>query len=106
LRQLRLDEAEGCPVAVEVFAGVRLNAQPDLRWGVVGKKLQFPTEFWWRRGELNRPQDSGPATETVLDYPAKSRAFAAFPEHGAGPKKARKVLNNPRKTGPGPVDRK
>jgi hypothetical protein len=72
---------------------------------LVPKKPTMIRESWWRRGELNRPQISGPSTEKVLDYPAKSKTFATFPESKAGPKKARKVPNNPRKTGPGPVDR-
>jgi hypothetical protein len=51
----------------------------------------------WRRGELNRPQDSQPATEKVLDSPAKSGAFGDFPRDRDRPNTARKGLNNPEK---------
>jgi hypothetical protein len=54
-------------------------------------------------GELNHPQDSGPSTEKVLDSPANSRTFAAFPQDEASPKRAHKGPDNPEETGPGPV---
>jgi hypothetical protein len=48
-----------------------------------------------RRGELNRPLDSPPATEKVLDFPAESKSFNDFPEgREDGPKTASKDPNN------------
>jgi hypothetical protein len=53
------------------------------------KKPTMISESWLR--ELNRPQDSGPSTEKVLDSPAKSRTFSDFPEDQGGPKTAQKT---------------
>jgi hypothetical protein len=83
------------------------RTKPRLRWRCRWFWTpDFPTEFLWRRGELNRQPDSGAATGKVLDYPANLRPFTRFPEHDVRPKTAGKNPNNPRKTGPGPVDRK
>ena len=51
-------------------------------------------------GELNRPRDSQPATEKVLDSAAKSKSFGDFPEDERGPKMAEKDPNNPEKPDP------
>jgi hypothetical protein len=66
----------------------------------------FLEDFGEGAGNCTALRFRGPVYPEVLDYPAKSRTFAAFPEHEAGLKTAEKVPNNPRKTGPGPVDRK
>jgi hypothetical protein len=50
-----------------------------------------------RRGELNRPHNSGPCTGKVLDSPPKSGTFNDFPEGEAGPKKAEQAPDNPEK---------
>jgi hypothetical protein len=52
-------------------------------------------------GGIEPPSCFGP-----LDSPAKLGTSEAFTQGEAGPKTAGKVPNNPRETGPGPVDRK
>jgi hypothetical protein len=41
-------------------------------------------------GGIEPPQDSGPSTEKVLDSPANSRTFVAFPQDEASPERAHK----------------
>src|SRR5215472_9754665 len=68
--------------------------------GVLGKRPKFPREFWWRRGELNRPLDSQPGTKKALDSPRNSGQFGDFPKDGGGPKTAGNGHNNPEKSDP------
>jgi hypothetical protein len=49
---------------------------------------------------LNRPQDSQPATEKVLDFPAKLGSFSDFPVDDSGPKMAEKDPDSPEKPDP------
>ena len=70
--------------------------------GVLGKRPEFPREFRWRLGELNRPLDSRPGTEKVLDSPAKSGTFTDFPDDRDHPKTAKKASIIPKnRTGSG-----
>ena len=57
-------------------------------------------------GELNRPLDSDPTSEKLLDFPIKSVGSNDFSEDAGGRKRAEKVLENPKKHGPGPVCQK
>jgi hypothetical protein len=56
--------------------------------------------------ELNRRPYAEPTTGKVLDSAVKPGTFGDFPEDQIGPKTAQEDPNNPRKTGPRPVDRK
>jgi hypothetical protein len=49
---------------------------------------------------LNRPQGSQPATEKVLDFPAKAGSFSDFPVDDSDPKMAEKDPHNPEKPDP------
>ena len=60
------------------------------------KRLEFKEKLV-EAVELNRPQDSHPATEKVLDSPAESGTFSDFAEGRGRPKTAQKGLNNPEK---------
>jgi hypothetical protein len=53
-----------------------------------------------RIGELNRPRDSQPVTEKVLDSPANPPSFSDFPEDEGDPKTAEKDPDNPEKPDP------
>jgi len=58
---------------------------------------EFPTEFWWRRGELNRHRNPNSYTVKVLDSPTKSSTFGHSPEDLGEPKTAQTDPNNPEK---------
>jgi len=45
-------------------------------------------------GELNRPLDSDPTSEKLLDFPIKSVGSNDFSEDAGGPKRAEKVHEN------------
>jgi hypothetical protein len=64
---------------------------------LVPKKPTMIRESWWRRGELNRPRDSQPKTEKVLDSTAKSKSSGHFLEGKKGPKMPEKDPDNPEK---------
>jgi hypothetical protein len=93
-------------VFTKAAVGVKTGPQTRTPLGGFGKKPRISYRISVEAGELNPSQISSPFTQKVVDYPAKSMTFVAFPEAEAGPKTARKVPKNPRKTGPGPVDRK
>ncbi len=45
----------------EAAAGGKTGPLTGPHRGVLGKRLEFPREFWWRRGELNpRPKIFSP----------------------------------------------
>jgi len=53
--------------------------------------------------ELNRSPDSNPTSQKLLDFAVKSMGSNDFSEDAGGRKSAEKVLENPKKHGPGPV---
>jgi len=94
----------GCP---KTLGKATVGEKPDPPLGVLGKRLEFPGEFWWRPGGLNRPRKSDSLTGKCLILEQNQGLSVICRKIFAGPKRPKKTPTIPKnRTGSGSARKK